>query len=556
MTLVYDAKPWQNQYPVWLPFSVNYPKTTILDEFEIAFQNNPNGPCIIYFDNVYSYKDIRRKAMALAAGLKSLGLGKEDRIMVILQNIPQAAIACLAAWMCNSIVVPLNPMFTSKDLNHYIVDCEAKIVLCQEDVYKNSVRQAVANFDHIKVITTSPLDYIKINAKLPAQLLNIKKVLHSDTYDMQKIIDENNEVKLQPMFPKLNEIAYFVYTSGTTGPPKGAMLSHLNIIHNAVIYKIACRLNKEDVVLGVAPLFHVTGIVAHLAVAWHIGIPIVLFHRFDASDAIKLIEKFNVSFTVAAITVYIALLNHPNSSPKSFTYLKKAYSGGAPISPSTIDKIKNKIGISIHNVYGLTESSSPVTIVPFGMKAPVDETTGATSVGLVIPNHEAWIVNVEKRKERIPIGEEGELVVRGPGIISGYWKKPEETKNAFAKGCFYTGDIARFDKDGWCYIVDRKKDLINVSGFKVWPREVEDILYKHPAVKESAVVGVPDDYRGETVKAYVSLIDSKKGKITPEELISFCKKQMAAFKYPRIIEIMDELPKTVTGKILRRELKP
>jgi long-chain acyl-CoA synthetase len=213
------------------------------------------------------------------------------------------------------------------------------------------------------------------------------------------------------------------------------------------------------------------------------------------------------------------------------------------------------MGLTIYNVYGLTESCSPATITPLGMEGPVDEDSGALSVGLIIPGHEAWIVDLDNPDIEVPPGVEGELVLRGPGIIDGYWEKPDETANAIKDDRFFTGDVAKFDEHGWCFIVDRKKDLINVSGYKVWPRDVEDVLYRHPAVSEAAVVGIPDEYRGETVKAFVSIGKEYQNRVTSDELIAFCKERMAAFKYPRIVEIIDEIPKTATGKFLRRQLR-
>jgi long-chain acyl-CoA synthetase len=235
--------------------------------------------------------------------------------------------------------------------------------------------------------------------------------------------------------------------------------------------------------------------------------------------------------------------------------LTKAYSGGAPVSPGTVKKFQEKLGLSIFNVYGLTESASPATITPLAINGPVDPESGALSVGLVIPGLEAWVVDVENPEQEMSLGQSGELALRGPCMVSGYWEKPAETATAIKNGRFFTGDVAKIDEQGWCYIVDRKKDLINVSGYKVWPRDVEDVLYRHPAVIEAAVVGIPDDYRGETVKGFVALSSDYGDKVTPDELIAFCRERLAAYKYPRIIEIMDELPKTPTGKFLRRELR-
>jgi long-chain acyl-CoA synthetase len=249
------------------------------------------------------------------------------------------------------------------------------------------------------------------------------------------------------------------------------------------------------------------------------------------------------------------MLNYPKLLSYDLSAFDKAYSGGAPVSEAIVEKLRSVLGIYIHNVYGMTETTSPVTIVPLRSEGPVDAASGALSVGMAVPGHQARVVDLVDSSVDVGPGEEGELAVKGPGIIAGYWNKPEETANAIKEGWMFTGDIAKMDAEGWCYIVDRKKDQINTSGYKVWPREVEDVLYKHPGVMEAAVVGVPDDYRGETVKAFVALKHDFKATVAPEDLIAFCKERMAAYKYPRIVEIMDELPKTVTGKYLRRILK-
>ena len=557
MQSIYDSKPWLKSYPQWLPQSLPLPERSVLDEFIYSVENYPDDPCIYYFDNTYSYKEIYQNASALAQALRNMGLQKGDRVICDMQNIPQVVISWLAIWMCSGIVVPLNPMFKLKEMQYYLNDSGAKLVICQEDLYESVFKPLSDEIKELKIITTSSLDFIDKNLGVPTQLASCKKLLFDNTYDLIKLIEENKastkEISPKKEGPSVDDIAFLVYTSGTTGPPKGAILTHSNIVHNAKVYEVSCRLTREDVILGVAPLFHITGIVAHVAIGFHLGIPIVLYHRFDPKDTFELIQKWKVSFTVAAITVYIALLNHPDVTKYDLSSLTKAYSGGAPVSPSIVEKFKNTVGCYIHNVYGLTESSSPATITPLGLEAPVDEDSGALSVGLIIPGHEAWIVDLDDPSKEVPFGEEGELVLRGPGITKGYWQKPEETNHAIKDGKFHTGDVAKIDEQGWCYIVDRKKDLIVASGFKVWPRDVEDVLYQHPAVKEAAVVGVPDPYRGETVKAVVSL---KEGyKTTPEELIEFCKQRMAAYKYPRIVEIVDEVPKTATGKFLRRLLR-
>jgi long-chain acyl-CoA synthetase len=552
MTRYYDDKPWLKTYPEWFAPDFSAPPESVLAKFKRAAATYPEAPCIYYFDTCYSFAQVEKMAAAFAAALSDRGLVKGDRILFVLQNIPQSVIGALAVWMRGGIVVPVNPMYTTKDLDHLLSDSGATGILCEEALYDKTVRAAAGSRF---VITTSPLDLLGTDQKIPGQLKSAQKQTFEETADFMALINDGKDRPAAGGDPAPEDLAYLVYTSGTTGPPKGAMISHANIHHNCLVYESTVRMDRSDVVLGIAPMFHITGIVAHLAIAFHMGIPMVLFNRFDAQDVLRLIEKHRVTFTVASITVYIALLNHPDLKSYNISHFKKAYSGGAPVSPSTVEKFQEAMGLTIYNVYGLTESASPATIAPLGKNGPVDETSGALSVGLIIPGLEAWVVDVDHPENVLPPGEEGELVLRGPSIVSGYWQKPDETASAIQDGRFHTGDVAKIDAAGWCYIVDRKKDLINVSGFKVWPRDVEDVLYQHPGVKEAAVVGVPDSYRGETVKAFVSLSESFVGKTTPDELIGFCKTRLAAYKYPRIVEIIDDVPKTTTGKMLRRELR-
>jgi len=549
---IYDLKPWLKSYPEWLPAEFTASRETVLDKFNQAVGRYPQDPCMYYFERAISFAQTDAMARSLAAALGQMGFKGGDRMLFVLQNIPQVIIASVAVWMLGGTVVPVNPMCTSKDLKHLLSDSGAQMILCEDGLYLKTVREAAADRT---VITTSALDLLGEEQPMPAQLAGTQKAVFGEAADFMAMIETFKDRPIPMQKPEPEDIAYLVYTSGTTGPPKGAMISHANIDHNCHVYEAGARLNRSDVILGVAPLFHVTGIVAHKAIGFHLAIPVVLHNRFDPTDVLRLIQMHRISFTVASITVYIALLNHPDLKSYELSSFAKAYSGGAPVSPGTVKKFKEAMGLTIYNVYGLTESTSPATITPLGMDGPVDPDSGALSVGLIAPGLEAWVVDVDDPQKEVPLGQEGELVLRGPSIVRGYWQKPEETAKAIVDGRFYTGDIAKIDEGGWCYIVDRKKDLINVSGFKVWPRDVEDVLYQHPGVKEAAVVGVPDSYRGETVKAFVSLAEDFKGKTTSEELIQFCKERLAAYKYPRIVEIIDEVPKTMTGKMLRRELK-
>ena len=283
------------------------------------------------------------------------------------------------------------------------------------------------------------------------------------------------------------------------------------------------------------------------------GAPLVLYHRFDTATTLRMVERWRTTFCVAAITAYIALMNDPAAGASDFSSMTKCYSGGAPVAPGVVDQFEAKLGARIHNIYGLTESNSPSHATPLGAQGPVDPASGALAIGLPIPNLDARIVDLTDPSRELAPGEPGELAMRGPMMFPGYWNRPEATASAFHDGWFLTGDVAVMDAAGWFYVVDRKKDMIVASGYKVWPRDVEDVLYQHPGVRECAVIGVPDPYRGETVKAFVAL---KQGVVaTPDEMIAFCKERLAAYKYPRLVEFVPEIPKTATGKFLRRALR-
>jgi long-chain acyl-CoA synthetase len=292
------------------------------------------------------------------------------------------------------------------------------------------------------------------------------------------------------------------------------------MVFNAQTYRDWMGFTAEDSVLGVAPLFHITGLIGHVGVALLAGCPLVINHRFEPGVVIDAIREHQPTFTIGSITVFINLSGLEAVARDDWSSFRMIYSGGAPIAPAITDQFMDQTGLYIHNIYGLTETNSPSHAVPLGQRA---------------------------------VGQIGEIATSGPQVVPGYWNKPEATAESLPGGELRTGDVGFMDADGWFYLVDRKKDMINAAGYKVWPREVEDVLYGHPAVREAAVIGVPDQYRGETVKAFVSL---KPGAtVTEEELIAFCKQQMAAYKYPRSIDFVEDLPKTTTGKILRRELR-
>jgi long-chain acyl-CoA synthetase len=549
----YEARPWLKHYSDFMQPEITPRFANGLEMLLATVRTMPEQPAMYYFDRSISYSEVDRTSSALAFALKQRGVKYGDRIALYLQNIPQFLIGMYGAWKVGAIVVPCNPMFKQHELEYHLNDSGAKALICLESLFETVVRDIIDKTKVEFTITTCELDYTGQDP-VPVLLRASRKRWFGESLDMLELLAQFDGMKVE--YPSLTpqDIAFLTYTSGTTGRPKGAMNTHANVVFNATCYQQWMLLDSNDVVIGVAPFFHITGLIAHLAVAALAGMPIIIFYRFEPAEMLRLIEKWHGSFTVAAITVYIALLNHPDIRRRNLSWFRKAYSGGAPVSPSIVENFEKITNTYIHNIYGLTETTSPSHAVPLGMRAPVDPISGALSVGVPIPNTICRVIDVANDQD-LPPGAIGELITKGPEIVAGYWEKPEETAHAIRDGYLYTGDVAKMDEEGWFYLVDRKKDMIIASGFKVWPREVEDVLYQHPAVREAGVVGVPDPYRGETVIAYVSLKSGFEGKITSQELIDFCKQRLANYKYPRQIEILQELPKTPSGKFLRRELR-
>lgn len=534
---------------------MDIPKINLVQVFQQTVSRYANRPAIYYFGRSISYAEVDRWSDALAAALQEMGLRKSERVVFYLQNIPQFIIAQYAVWKAGGIVVPLNPMYKERELEYYFRDSGAKMLITLASAYEMAAQKVVEQMNLGAVITTSGLDFLSSDEPVPQVLLEEKSKRFPGTFDFWDLVKKYEDQTPESVELSNQEPAYFTYTSGTTGPPKGALNTHQNIVFNAKFYTTFLHPTSEDVILGVAPLFHVTGQVHHLASAVYAGIPVILFYRFDPEEALKLIERWKATATLGSITVFISLMNHPDMRKRNFSSMTKVYTGGSPVPAAVVESFEKICGAYIHNAYGLTETNSPCHFTPLGTRAPIDPDTGALSIGIPVCNTMSKVMDLETGERELPPGEIGEIVVKGPMVVPGYWNKPEETAHAIRNGWLYTGDVGKMDEEGWFYVIDRKKDLINVSGFKVWPRDVEDVLYQHPAVKEAAFIGVPDSYRGETVKAFVAVKENFKDQVTSEELIDFCKKRMAAYKYPRIVEIVPEVPKTITGKFLRRALR-
>jgi long-chain acyl-CoA synthetase len=525
---------------------------TALDMFRATLARNPDAPLVHYFDRSLSAAECDAMSDALAVGLQQRGVEVGDRVAVYLQNVPQVVIAVLAIWKCGAVGVPCNPMLRERELGKILRSSGCLAMICQEDLYADVGRAAMPATAVRHTVTTSPLEFLDSGNPLPTMLSGARRNRHADTSDMLDVIARHAGERPKPVELTGDDVAFMVHTSGTTGDAKGAMNTHRNVVFATSVYQEWIGLTDKDVILGLAPLFHVTGLIGHVTLAMLTGSPLVLFYRFDVNEACRLAALHGATFTVSAITAYIALLNGDVLAKYDLKRLTKLYTGGAPTPASVLEDWHGRTGVRIQPMYGLTEATSPTHMTPHGAIPPIDPHTGAMSIGVPVCNTYVKVITdagIEAGPREI-----GEFVIAGPQIVPGYWQKPEETAKSLTTDGLKTGDVGFMDEHGWFYLVDRSKDMIVASGFKVWPREVEEVLYQHPAVREAAVVGIPDAYRGETIKAVISLKPGQN--VTPDEIRAFARERMAAYKYPRVVEIVDDLPKTTSGKIMRRLLQP
>ncbi|MFF3177248.1 AMP-binding protein [Streptomyces sp. NPDC057900] len=545
---IYAAKPWLSLLSEAQRAPV-HPAATLVHAFRDSVARTPDHPALAYFDGRLSYRETDALSDSVAGHLAARGLERGDRVAIMLQNSPHFVLALLGAWKAGATVVPLNPMYKSGEVGHVLKDAEVSALICSDRAWDSYLRDTAAAAPAVRIALTA--------CELDFQTANDDRVLNFGRLPAAKDADDLVAVARQglaaPAGRELTatDVALISYTSGTSGTPKGAMNAHGNIMVNVERQRTGHPIAEGSAYFALAPLFHITGMVCQLAVCLAHAGTLVLAYRFHPGVVLDAFAEHRPAYTVGPSTAFMALAATPGVTPEHFSSFRVISSGGAPLPPALVEKFRAGFGPYIRNGYGLTECTAPCASVPPEREAPVDPVSGTLSVG--VPGPDTVVRIIDENGAEVPFGEQGEIAVRGPQVVSGYWRLPEATAAAFPDGELRTGDIGFMDREGWLYVVDRKKDMINASGFKVWPREVEDVLYTHPAVREAAVVGVPDPYRGETVRAYVSLRPGSS--VEPDELGAYCKERLAAYKYPREVEILAELPKTASGKILRRELR-
>jgi long-chain acyl-CoA synthetase len=547
---VYDEKPWLKLYGDGETDTLEPEHDSALAMFKDALERAPDRPLIHYFERSLTVSDVDRYSDALAVALARCGVGKGDRVAAYMQNVPQFLLTTLATWKLGGILVSVNPMLRHKELTLILNDSKTRVLVTLQSLYHEVAAEIMSQTSSVQcVLTTSELDLL--DSDKPPSMPEVTRMACADTEDMMTLLHEYAGQRPPAISLNPDDIAVLSYTSGTTGPAKGAMGTHANVVYSSHVCRKWMQIEQDDVILCIAPLFHITGLIGHAMLALLVPCPLILCHRFDPAVAAELAELHGATFTVGSITAFIALMDDGEARKRDLSKLRKIYSGGAPVAPATIEAWQEQFGTYVHNVYGMTETTGATHAVPFGRNAPIDPESGALSVG--VPVHGALVRVTDDEGNDLPAGVIGEIVTSGPMVVPGYWRKPEETAHAIRYGGMSTGDVGFMDQDGWFYVVDRKKDMIIASGYKIWPRDVEDVLHTHPAVREAAVVGVPDAYRGETVKAFVSLKDGHAAE--DEEILAFCKERLPAYQRPRRIAIVDELPKTASGKVLRRELR-
>lgn len=538
-----------DHWPSGLPRSLGPVTSTILDRLDATASRHPTKACLVYYDTIVEYGQFKRESDALAKWLQKRGVRKGERVILYLQNSPQFAVAYYAVARAGAVVVPVNPMSRTAELAHYVANAGARVMVAAQELVPNLRPLLDAGQLDAAVIATYS-DWLRAPTDLPVpEVVRLPREIvdHPAVTSWADAVAGDGTPAPTPI--DLGDLCVMPYTSGTTGHPKGCMHSHRNVMFTAEAGMRWLSMRPDDVVMATVPLFHVTGMQRCLNGPIAMGNTIVLMTRWDAECAARLIERYRVTTWTGVPTMFISLLGNRRLERHDLSSLERIGGGGAAMPEAIAQRMRDRLGIPYVEGYGLSETIAPALINP-------PQRSKKQCLGIPIFDTQARIVTPGGRDE-LPTGETGEILIAGPQVFAGYWQDEAATEAAFVDidGTRFlrTGDLGFVDNDGYFFIVDRLKRMINASGFKVWPAEVEAMFYAHPAVHEVCVVGYPDAHRGETVKALVVLKSGEHA--TAEELIDWARSKMAVYKAPRSIEFVSELPKSETGKIQWRVLQ-
>ena len=553
------TRPHHKVWPKRLPRELVVPQTSLYFNLEVAATRYPDKPAFIFFGRHLSYAQLKAQADALAGWLQSVGVKKGDRVALYMQNCPQFIVAVYGILRADAVVVPVNPMNRADEFSHYITDPQSKAVICSADL-AGFVATANAGLPHAErvpqVLVTRYTDAMPdgpLNAtEAPSALLETwLRAEHALPAGFTRWTDALAAgLRPAPHSAGPDDLALLPYTSGTTGLPKGCMHTHATLMHNAVSGQWSHG-GPETLALGVVPMFHITGMMVCALGAVYSGSTIVLMPRWDRELAGRLLSHYKVTHWTAIPTMVIDLFASPNYKSFDLSSLRNIGGGGAAMPQAVAQRLLDEFGLTFAEGYGLTETAAPSHSNP-------PERAKLQCLGIPYFGTDARVVDPISFEE-LPVGEAGEIIVHGPQVFKGYWRHPDATAAAFidfeGKRFFRTGDLGRMDEEGYFFITDRLKRMINASGYKVWPSEVELLLFKCPLVQEACIIAAKDEYRGETVKAVVVLRSEAVGKAKPQDIIDWAREHMAAYKVPKIVEFVDHLPKSGSGKVMWRLLQ-
>jgi fatty-acyl-CoA synthase len=550
-------------FAVWprrLPRAVIAPETSLWFNLEVAATRFPDRAAYLFFGRALTYRQMRDDAIALAGWLQKAGVQAGDRVAVFMQNCPQFPVALYAILRASAVVVPVNPMNRAEEFKHYISDPDTKVVICSADLAAivDAANAALPESERVRaIVATRYVDAMPAGAiaEVDAPPPAMDAWLRADP-PLPAACTRWTEALAQRLQPgphqaKADDLALLPYTSGTTGLPKGCMHTHRTLMHNAVGGQWGFASGPEPVVLGVVPMFHITGMLYSVLGSVYAGCTVVLMPRWDRELCGRLISQHRISHWTCIPTMVIDLFGSPNYKSFDLSSLRSISGGGAAMPFAVAERLQSEFGLTFAEGYGLTETAAPSHANP-------PDRAKLQCLGIPIFSVDSRVVDPLTLEELAP-GEVGEIITRGPMVFTGYWKHPEATEAAFidfdGRRFFRTGDLGRMDEEGYFFITDRLKRMINASGFKVWPAEVEMLLYKHPAVQEACIIAARDAYRGETVKAVVVLRADAKGKTSADDIIAWARENMAAYKVPKIVQFVDVLPKSGSGKVMWRLLQ-